>query len=714
LYKTAIFVQLLTGLLCLFAKNILLMKNIILLIIVLAFSATVSAQEDKTWKCATDQMYLKALEANPDILIERQKLDAFVKQYIKSGQKTSEVYVIPIVFHVVHNYGPENISYEQILNCVDFMNKDINKLRADTNSIISEFRGIAADCNIEFRLAKIDPDGNCTTGVTRTVSMTTYGGGEDAKEAAPSWPSDMYLNVWSVNSLGNGVAGWSYYPGSAPNGSDGVILLHSYIGSIGTSDSYKGSTLTHEVGHYLNLPHPWGSTNEPGLPSNCEIDDGIEDTPNTIGHTSCDLYANTCGFLDNVQNFMEYSYCGRMFTYGQGDVMRAVLNSDVSGRNNLWTNANRIATGTNEGYVPEICAPLADFAASKKIGCTGFQVEYNDFTYNTDFISSYSWTFDGGEPATSDLQYPIVSYNQKGVFATQLYVENPTDNDSKIIDNYIRVYDKNDGYTVPYIESFDTTTFPNITGNGNNDFYIIKNGNSGWQQSTAGYSGKSIKIVNKQNDLGTNNQIFLPNILLNSTQQPIEVSFKAAYGRSDDLTADRLKFYVSNSCGDTLRIVYVLSGNELLSTFVPSYSNYVPSASHWKTHSFVINPNLLNGENLRVIVEAESGGGNAIYIDEVSYSVYNDVEDYSKLNIASIYPNPFSEEVFIENYNFENEYSVSVYDITGKLLFSEKSDRDIFDATNLFSGLNSGMYFVKIYSGDNVQTIKLLKNTVVR
>lgn len=673
-------------------------------------SISIFAQEDETWRCATDEVYRDLIKNNPEILIERQKLDEFVQDYIKNNPKDDEIYVIPVVFHVVHDYGVENISYEQILSAVDFMNTDYRLQRSDTNTIHPAFKSIAADTHIEFRLAKIDPNGECTIGITRTVSETTYGGGEEAKEAAPSWPSDKYLNIWTVYSLGGGAAGWSYYPGTAPYGRDGIILLHDYVGVTGTSTSGHGSVLTHEAGHYLNLPHPWGSTNDPEVPSNCDIDDGIEDTPNTIGHTSCNLYAVTCGSLDNVQNFMDYSYCYKMFTQGQSNVMRATLNSSVSGRNNLHSIENLIATGTNDGYEAQVCAPIADFKANKNLGCTGFTVHYNNLSYNTDFIGYSNWTFDGGDPSSSDEYSPSVVYNQKGLFDAQLYVENPTDFDSKLIADYIRVYDAEDGISLPYSESFETSDFPFITGNTDNDFYLAKEGERNWEQTDEGYNGKSIKIVNKYNNIGTKNKIYLPNIFINDDTQTIQVTMKIAYGRIESNYADRLKFYVSNSCGDSLRIVYVLSASSITSRYVTSYSTYVPTAEDWKTHTFTINPSSLRGNNLRFVIEAESGGGSAIYIDDVSFEIVStDNIEASLQNKISVYPNPCVDELFIQNSNSGQELYMTITDYTGKVLATDISSDYLIKADNLISNLPAGIYFLKIEGKNHNKVYKLIK-----
>ena len=365
--------------------------------------------------------------------------------------------------NVLHEYGPENVSNEAIQAAIDQINKDYRKMRSDTASIKAEFKPIAADTKIEFRLARKDPNGNCTMGITRTYSKKTNSGDESAKEDAVSWDNSKYLNVWTVKAMSeSGVAGYSYYPGTADDNMDGIILLYSYI----------SRALTHEAGHYLGLPHPWGSTNSPGDAENCDIDDGIEDTPNTIGHTSCSLNAVTCGSLDNVQNFMDYSYCYRMFTNGQAEVMRATLNSDASHRNNLWTNSNRVATGTDDDYVDEECSPIADFKQSKQMICAGATVTYNDYTYNTTSVDYRLWNFEGGTPETSTEEIPTITYNEGGSFYTELYVENSAGGNTARHENSIRVYGKDAGYSLPYVEKFETSSFPMITGNPSNDFYV--------------------------------------------------------------------------------------------------------------------------------------------------------------------------------------------------------------------------------------------------
>ncbi len=112
---------------------------------------------------------------------------------------------------------------------------------------------------------------------------------------------------------------------------------------------YSSRALTHEVGHWLNLEHLWGPNNNPGTGSSCSSDDYVDDTPRCIGVTSCNLNSNSCSndvidgywnsdVVDNVENYMEYSSCNKMFTNGQKNRMRAAMVSSIG--TSIWTTNN--------------------------------------------------------------------------------------------------------------------------------------------------------------------------------------------------------------------------------------------------------------------------------------------------------------------------------------------------------------------------------------
>ncbi|MEO1449469.1 MAG: GEVED domain-containing protein, partial [Bacteroidota bacterium] len=197
------------------------------------------------------------------------------------------------------------------------------------------FQGVACDTKIEFCLADTDPDGQPTSGITRTATTQTFTvannrvkftsqGGHDA------WPRNDYLNFW-VCDIAGGILGYAQFPGG-PAATDGVVCDYLYTGDIGTATPpYNlGRTATHEVGHWLNLRHIWGD-------GGCAIDDGVGDTPlagnpNYTGGACSFPGPNSCGSgpgdsPDMFQNYMDYSDdpCFNMFTQGQANRMRALF-----------------------------------------------------------------------------------------------------------------------------------------------------------------------------------------------------------------------------------------------------------------------------------------------------------------------------------------------------------------------------------------------------
>lgn len=682
------------------------MRKLSLALILIIGWQFLNAQE-QTWRCATPEMNRIELEKNPQARADREALQRFVDDFIRQNPKDDQVYVIPVVFHVVHYYGPENISKEQIEDQIRILNNDFRKLNSDTVNIIAPFKNLATDSHIEFRLAKLDPNGNCTDGITRTVSYETYNGSEEIKEIAPSWPRSKYLNVWVVNRIPGGVAGYAYYPGTAPDGRDGILIDHAYIGSIGAGDIGRSRTLTHEIGHYLNLAHPWGSTNEPGLPENCDIDDGIEDTPNTIGHTTCNLWAVTCGSLDNVQNYMEYSYCGNMFTHGQGAVMRATLNSSVSQRNNLWSEANLIATGVFDPEAIAICDPIADWGQSQKIVCTDTEIQYYDLTYNTDSIADWQWQFEGGIPEVSEEQSVTVVYENPGKFDTQLTVSNPTGTDTKLRENTTAVYSHEDAFDLPYSYGFEDAAFPAVSGSDFNDFTIVSQGSAFWTRNSSGAAtgSWSIRIKNLNNEENISNSFYTPLLAIDTNSFPITVNFKTAYAKASNTTNDIFRVYYSLDCGKSWVIRFYKSGNSLKTTddYYPS-GTFIPNQNQWRTDSFQINrPANFTCGSVRIRFETLNKGGNCLYVDDIEVNATSSASnpDVLRNNNLQVFPNPFGDELFITGTGSEN-YSVTVCDITGRKIACREYYSSGVNIAGLFEGTLAGTYILHIETTDGV------------
>ena len=314
------------------------------------------------------------------------------------------LYTIPVVVHVLHNYGPELIPDDGIYNLIANINSYFLLTNPDTVNIIDKFKGVAANTQIAFKLATIDPNGHPTKGIEHIFSYLTYVNYSNENFADQSkinqWPQENYLNVWIVNKIGTspyGVTGYSYPPYYAAYAPyyDGVMLI---------CDNYTYPTFdAHYFAKFLNLPNACSS----GI--GCFDNDGIPDTPPcgaTARYDGCaNLYDPTCD-TPNVQNIMvdAIDTCGIMFTYGQGQYMQYILQIDIGNRDSLVTPYNFTTTGMDQP-MPDML-PVADFSVLSSgrptyFFCQNQNVLFKNESWN-DTIVAASWSFsNGADSATS-------------------------------------------------------------------------------------------------------------------------------------------------------------------------------------------------------------------------------------------------------------------------------------------------------------------------
>ena len=250
------------------------------------------------------------------------------------------VVTIPVVVHVVHNPASptDNISKAQIDSQIEVLNLDFRAKNPDRVGVPSVWTDLIADCEIEFRLAATDPDGEPTDGVTRTATNKTafIADQDDVKASATGgadgWPSWDYLNLWVCADLRDGsshqILGYAQFPGGPPE-TDGVVIANTCFGTTGTARDpfHLGRTATHEIGHWLSLRHIWGDDG-----GGCSSGDLVDDTPNqarenfqkpTFPHVTCnngpngDMFMNYMDYVDDAAMFM--------FTAGQSLRMSAAL-----------------------------------------------------------------------------------------------------------------------------------------------------------------------------------------------------------------------------------------------------------------------------------------------------------------------------------------------------------------------------------------------------
>ena len=619
-----------------------------------------------------------------------------------SGQR-EDLLVIPVVFHVIHFNGPENISTAQVHDAVEVLNTNFRALNESVSEVIPEFEDLVADVEIEFRLAQRDPNGNCHPGINRIVSELTYVGDSEMKSLI-QWPRNKYLNVW-VCEYAAGAAGYALYPGSV-NGNqnadmDGIVLQHTYCGSIGTSNLYRSRTLTHEVGHWLNLRHTWGNSNNPGLAENCDEDDNVDDTPNTLGWTSCVLDGSTCGSLDNVQNYMEYSYCGRMFTEGQKARMRTAALSSTAQRNQLSTPANLLATGVAGDDI--LCE--AKFNQDRKVICVGDSIQFTDESFHGPTL--WLWEFGDGEGTAGGVSDPVQSlyhtYTEPGVYDVTLTVGNGVDDVTTVVPDAVYVMDAGE-MSLPLSQGFESGEFPDA------DWFIEDPLNDGtWELTTdaAATGSRCMFIENWGNDVEFNDDFLRTATMDMSDMSEIQVSYKWAYVHKGTTEAsetdDRLRVSVTGDCGNDWDLRRMHRGLTDLPTADPHPFPWAPEgADEWKQYTIVLDNEQYMTPYFRVQFEFESRLGNNIYLDDINVIGVGGTQNVGiatgALDDWTLAPNP-SSGVSRLTYQARHAgmYSVTVQDASGHLVDTQNCRVEVGDGTIDLPRLNTrGIYLVTL------------------
>lgn len=587
------------------------------------------------------------------------ELEAHTQSFSEGSRST---YTVPVVFHIIHNFGPENITDEQIFDAVRILNEDFNKQNPDWPNVQASFLGIVANVSIEFKLARKDPQGNCTKGITRTVSALTNDGTQTMKDLI-QWPRNHYLNIW-VAASADGAAGYTLIPAGAavfPEG-DGIVILHDYVGSIGTSSPSRSRALTHEVGHWINLEHTWGG-GDPGDTGNCSDSDGVSDTPPTAGWTSCNLSGNTCTApIDNVENFMEYAYCSKMFTNGQATRMIASLTSSTAQRNQIIATSNLTATGVNQPDA--LCAVV--FSGDQRVICAGGSITFNDDSYNA--VTSRTWNFTGGTPSTSTEEMPTVTYANPGIYSVALTASDGTTSFTNTQATYVTVLPGTGG-GVPFVEGFESVA--NLTGpewftnnpNSDNTFGIT---------SVAAYTGsKSTRIVNSTAMDGRLDEVVSTTYDLSGATSVL-VSFRYAYAKRTSTSDDVLRFYISNDCGNSWALRKIMRGSTNLTTGGTTTSSFIPNGQGQWGYAEVTNISSTSLiPNFRFKFEFESDGGNNLYLDDINLNgAPVGVEELATSNTnLLVMPNPATDEAQAQfSLVKSGPVQLDLLDMTGRLV----------------------------------------------
>ncbi len=639
------------------------MKKVILLstAFLVIFYFSLQAQERN---CGAMEHLHNLQQQDPQLSDRMREIEQYTQQWAAAhpnGSGTRAVVTIPVVVHVVYNATAENVSDAQIQSQLAVLNKDFSKTNTDASLTPSVWQSIAANAEVQFCLATVDPNGNSTTGVTRTAtSVTSFSTNDNMKRTAnggrDAWDATKYLNIW-VCDLGSGLLGYAQFPGG-PASTDGVVIDYQAFGTLGTAAApfNLGRTATHEVGHWLNLYHIWGDDG-----NQCAGSDNVSDTPNQADENygcpsfpivSCSNGPNG----DMFMNYMDYTddACMYLFTNGQKTRMQSLFAAGGARYSLLSSN------GCGVPPPPSACATPSGLSVSNLASTTatlnwGAVSGATSYTARIKTTSSSTWT--NGTTTGTSLNVSGLAAGTQYEFQVQAVCGTTTGN-------------------------FSASAFFTTVAAGCSDAY-----ESNETQSAA----KTIPV--------------------NATIQALISSSTDVdwFKFSNTSTQRRIKVTLTNLPADYDVALYNSSGRRLKTS----------QNGGTTSETIVYNTNTVATYYIRVYGYNGASSATQCYslLAQISSSSFRETdEDYIAFEeeasgIRALYPTPASGFVMVNYFSAaEKEINYHIIDMTGKVIAS--NPESVAAGENLFKldtgNLSSGIYLLRIQDGNENFTQRFL------
>jgi hypothetical protein len=682
-----------------------------------------------TRSCGTMENHEMLLQQDPSLQQQMIQQEAWVQNWIANNYNPGQrvVYTIPVVFHVVYQNATENISNQRLLDQLQVLNEDFRKTNADASSVPSVWQSIAADCEINFCLAVRDPQGQATTGITRTsTTVGTFSTNNAVKYTAQgginAWPRDSYLNIW-VCDLGSSLLGYAQFPGG-PAATDGVVLNYRYTGTTGSSAPFnKGRTATHEVGHWLNLYHIWGDDG-----SACSGSDQVSDTPNqagasggcfTVGQVRTDnCTSSSPGIM--WQNYMDYTddACMYMFTNGQKARVQACMAGSRSALQNSQGCVPVSSVGldagisaiVNPGSTALCSGTFTPIVTLQNFGSTTLTSCVINYRIDNNTNQTFNWSGNLATNATANVTLNSMT-TTSGTHTFTAFTSNPNNSTdlNTSNDQSQRTFTVTaTGQNLPFSQGFESTTFPPAGWSINNP----DNQTTWARTTTAASSGSASAKMDNWVYQGGNGQIddmVLPNLNLSSVSNPI-MTFKVAYTywTNPYQYSDTLKVQISTNCGVTWTNVYLKFGTQL-QTAPPVSSQsagFTPNSSQWRLETVSLGA-YQSSTNAIIRFRNVSDFEDNLYIDDVNIQTSTGVQNIMMTDNINLFPNP-TNGLFNLNIALgaEQDVMVTVYDAVGRAVQSNDYGRTMGGMFSIdLTGEAEGTYFVEVIAGGQ-KTIK--------
>lgn len=646
--------------------------------------------------CGSDAIMRLAKQADTALQTRQNQAERRMQDFLNNHNRTGENHIItiPTVIHILYNTDEQNLPDSVIYNQMAVLNEDFRRMNEDTTNTPDFFKPIAADMRIEFCLATHDPQGNPTTGITRTytnVAQFPYNSNNyevitrmhfDSKGGKNIWNRDEYLNVWVINlDNSSGVLAFAYLPGADPN-VDGIVCDYEYFGKPGLAalPYGLGRTMTHEVGHWINLYHPFNSSD--GVACS---DDFVEDTPpQQEANFNCHTFPySTCGNVSDIyMNYMDYAgdNCQNMFTQGQANrahaalhIMRpAILNSSAC---QPIENNDIKLVAINEPYSSYCFSTFVPiFVSIKNNGLNEVNTVKIGYTLNGQIAPDVlDWTGSLLPGQAADYIFLGVPEMPEGLNELKIYTYLPNNQPDSYpkSDTLTKMVTVGAGIPAPITETF-TNPYPQTGWSHYDQANAVP-----WQQiqeavCADGSIGGVMAVKNDFSDYfeveGSIDELYSPNIDLRNfsdAQLQFDVSYRFSNGKADELSV-----LATTTCSPPYTELYRKSGSTLASRNTPTPQN----ASHWRTET--IDLSAYAGQGVQLVFRNTTAGGNWLMIDNIRITGTQfpvGVQPNLDGSIsAALHPNPANNNRFwlhLYNPHAAQPATITVFNLQGQELY---------------------------------------------
>jgi len=349
-------------------------------------------------------------------------------------------------------------------------------------------------------------------------------------------------------------------------------------------------------------------------------------------------------------------------------------------------------------------APVADFEADNTTILVNESVNFTDLSTSGTAISQWNWSFTGGNPASSALQNPTVSYNTAGTYSVSLTVTNSNGTDTETKTGYITVLSQSGAFTLDFEACSDYSS----------DFFpwteLDEDGLATYGSSDCDFPGEAQAmsfIAFNPDDAGFTLSGAHGGDRCGMAICPGDASQADDWLISSKITlssGSQIAMWVKSpkpgSWGNNSYQVEVSATTNSPSAFsVISGASPIEAPSDWTQHTYDLSA--FDGQEVYIAIHHVSVDKFMFFVDDISITPITDIEELScdKINI---YPNPTTGMFCIDGDNIDQ---VEIRDITGRIVCKYQNNFQNID----ISYCKEGLYFVLVESDSGNHTFKLIK-----